>query len=99
MKNIDAIIREVESQHPYKDPKNRDTYNDYNQGWSDACDILGHKIREWSLNNDDPEMKRLYDWLMDENRKPANTAFTAGWTRNVAREIEFKLNEAAKRQK
>lgn len=37
------------------------------------------------------EMKRLYDWLMDEKRRKAGSFFTAGWTRNVAKEIEFRL--------
>jgi hypothetical protein len=39
------------------------------------------------------EMKRLYEWIMDENRKPAVTFFTSGWLRNVAKEIEFMRNE------
>jgi hypothetical protein len=39
------------------------------------------------------ELKRIYDWLMDENREPAQTKFTAGWSRNLAKEIEFKLNQ------
>ncbi|MDX1471881.1 MAG: hypothetical protein R3213_10320 [Flavobacteriaceae bacterium] len=44
-------------------------------------------------DNQDSEydLKRLYDWLMDENREPANTKFTAGMLRNVAREIEYRL--------
>jgi hypothetical protein len=43
--------------------------------------------------------KRLYDWLMDENREPAQTKFSAGTLRNVAKEIEFKINEATKRSR
>lgn len=41
--------------------------------------------------SDEFNMNRLYDWLMDENRKPANSAFTAGALRNVAREIEYRI--------
>lgn len=44
--------------------------------------------------NSEFELQRLYDWLMDEKRKPANTAFTSGITRNVAREIEFRLAQS-----
>ena len=37
----------------------------------------------------DDNMKKLYDWIMSENREPAQTAFTAGNMRNIAREFEF----------
>lgn len=37
------------------------------------------------------DLERLYEWLMDEKRKPAITAFTSGIARNIASEIEFKL--------
>lgn len=39
------------------------------------------------------EMKRLYDWIMDENRRKAGSFFTEGWTRNVAKEIEYRLTQ------
>lgn len=42
----------------------------------------------------DENNKRLYDWLMDENREPARTKFSAGSLRNIAKEIEYKLKEA-----
>lgn len=38
-------------------------------------------------------MQRLYDWLVDEQRKPAQTFFTSGELRNVAKEIEFRLSQ------
>ena len=38
--------------------------------------------------------KRLLDWLMDEKREPAQTKFTDGPLRNLAKEIEFKLKES-----
>jgi len=38
------------------------------------------------------DMQRLYEWLMDDNRKKAQTFFTAGELRNVAKEIEFRLS-------
>jgi hypothetical protein len=43
------------------------------------------------LDYSEPELQRLYEWVMDENRKPAQTFFTAGWLRNVAKEIEYRL--------
>lgn len=48
--------------------------------------LLNEKAEEF-------DMKRLYDWIMDENRKGATTFFTSGWLRNVAKEIEFRINE------
>lgn len=45
----------------------------------------------------DENLKRLYDWLMDEKREPAQTFFSSGSLRNVAKEIEFRLNERNKK--
>ena len=42
---------------------------------------------------EESEMQRLYDWLVDEQRKPAQTFFTSGELRNVAKEIEFRLSQ------
>ena len=36
------------------------------------------------------DLTRLYEWLMNEDREPANTFFTSGELRNVAKEIEFR---------
>jgi disulfide oxidoreductase YuzD len=40
---------------------------------------------------DDYELERLYEWVMDDKRKPAITAFTSGWVRNIASAIELRL--------
>lgn len=40
----------------------------------------------------DPE--KMYNWLTSEKREPAQTHFTAGPERNVARELEFLLHQA-----
>lgn len=40
------------------------------------------------------ELLKLYEWLIDENREPAQTKFTAGMLRNVAREFEHQLNRS-----
>ena len=41
----------------------------------------------------DSEVYELIEWLQDANREPAQTKFTAGLTRNLAREIEFLINK------
>lgn len=37
------------------------------------------------------DLNKLYSWLMDENRKPAQTHFTQGIARNIAKEIEYRI--------
>lgn len=37
---INDIISEVEAEYPYKEHGNRGSYSKYNEGWSDACDII-----------------------------------------------------------
>ena len=44
-KTLDEIISEVEDIHPYKEAGNADSYSQYNEGWSDACDVLGERIK------------------------------------------------------
>jgi len=40
------------------------------------------------------DLERLYEWLQEENRKKAQTKFTAGLLRNVAKEIEYQIWKA-----
>ena len=37
------------------------------------------------------EFQRLFEWLQEPKREPAQTKFTSGMTRNIAREIEYLL--------
>ena len=43
--------------------------------------------------SEENDLKHLYEWLMNESREPAQTKFTSGMLRNVAKEIEFRLRE------
>ena len=56
--NIDTIISEVEDMHPYKEAGNKDGYSEYAEGWTDACDILGERIKRelTQLHPDCPEV-------------------------------------------
>ena len=45
-------------------------------------------------DSSDFELQRLFDWLQDAKREPAQTKFTAGMTRNVAREFEYLLKHS-----
>jgi len=44
-------LEKISDMHPYKERGNRDSYSEYNEGWSDACDMIDSKITE-ILNND-----------------------------------------------
>ena len=41
---IGIIISTIEAMHPYKQRGDRNSYTEYAEGWSDACDILGNAI-------------------------------------------------------
>ena len=43
---IDSAIQGITDLHPYKEMGNRDSYSQYNEGWSDACDVLGETIKK-----------------------------------------------------
>jgi hypothetical protein len=43
--NLDVIIEKVSEMHPYKQLGDRDSYREYNEGWGDACDVLGENIK------------------------------------------------------
>lgn len=43
-KGLEGIIKEVQDMNPYKVVGKPETYNDYNQGWEDACDVILSKL-------------------------------------------------------
>ena len=43
---IEKTIVRIEDMHPYKKPGVRESYYEYAEGWSDACDVLGEAIKE-----------------------------------------------------
>ena len=70
MIDIDKIIEEVTKQHPYKKRGNWDSYNPYNEGWGDACDILGEKIKQaLSLHNVSQQRELLVKFLNEIDYK------------------------------
>lgn len=46
-KEIDRITSETSNMRPYISIASLFTYNKYNEGWSDACNILSEKIKEF----------------------------------------------------
>jgi hypothetical protein len=42
------------------------------------------------ISGEEQALKDFYEWLYSEEREPAQTKFTAGFYRNVAKEIEFR---------
>lgn len=43
---IQSIINQVAALHPYKEPGNRDSYSEYNEGWTDACDEILRRVKD-----------------------------------------------------
>ena len=43
----------------------------------------------WNTRTESPDLTRLYEWITNPNREPAQTAFTAGIARDIAREVEM----------
>jgi hypothetical protein len=41
---LEKEITKVEDQHPYKQAGNLDSYSKYNEGWSDACDVIRQSL-------------------------------------------------------
>ena len=40
------IVRKISNMNPYKEEGNRESYSSYNEGWSDACDVILSEIIE-----------------------------------------------------
>jgi len=55
---IIEICRKVEDMYPYKESGNIDSYSKYNEGWSDACDVLEQTLLE-SLTQQDEASKEF----------------------------------------
>ena len=68
----------------------------HNMSSHELFHLIRDKIVEGLKESDDFDLQRLYDWLMDDSREPAQTKFTSGHLRNVAREFEFRLKDSEK---
>lgn len=57
-----AIVEYAEDEHPYsKDRERPETYSDYNQGWSDACDYIECRLE--AVQPADADMMRHGRWM------------------------------------
>lgn len=43
---IKKVISDAEDQYPYKQSGNRDSYSQYNEGWSDACGVIESQLED-----------------------------------------------------
>lgn len=71
--------------------------NHHGFGEYDKDAIIKELLNLFSVSVSDSsefELQRLFDWLQDPKREPAQTKFTAGMTRNVAREFEYLLKHS-----
>lgn len=60
--------------------------------FDEAAELYADQFKN-NLLTEDSELNRLYEWIMNEDRKPAQTFFTSGNLRNIAKEIEFRLSK------
>jgi hypothetical protein len=47
---------------------------------------MGNKI----IIDEESESQKLYEWMLSDKREPAQTYFSSGVIRNIAKEIEFR---------
>jgi len=44
LSDIMEQIQKIADMHPYKVMADRDTWNAYNEGWTDACTIINYEL-------------------------------------------------------
>lgn len=86
-------MTELEQAEEYLNKHNIDIEKYAEKGFKELTDAERKRAALDVMKTDDFDLQRLYDWLTSENREPAQTKFTAGLLRNVAREIEFQLSD------
>lgn len=96
---IEKIISDTEDEHPYKEAGNRDSYSEYAEGWTDACDILGERIKVALSQGAKPiseEVVKIVDVLL-QNPDILIDAVTNEMTDYDAKElVEYALKELNK---
>jgi len=69
-KTYKDIVRKISNMNPYKEEGNRESYSSYNEGWSDACDVILAEIEEMGqVESKRPNIqdykKRATGWYKD----------------------------------
>lgn len=77
MQELEKILEEIESEHPYKVPGNYDSYSQYNEAWSDAIDRVRARLENFFKE------KENAGWIPAEERLPKTNG-----TYNVTRHID-----------
>lgn len=61
------VVKHTEDMYPYKVPGEYDTYGQYNEGWSDACDQISCELE--AMNAADVAPVVHAEWLHVEENK------------------------------
>jgi len=69
---IIEICNEVADERPYKQKGNPDSYNSYNEGWTDACDVIEQSLIE-QLTHPEPPQSGVVD-IYEERAHHSHTA-------------------------
>ena len=65
---LEKVFQEVWDMHPYKQKGNLESFDKYNEGWSDACDILEQRILKLFLEDNWLEVDSINNYLDDNGR-------------------------------
>ena len=62
----------------------------------EAMEIYANLRLSEQQSKHEQELKKLYEWVLNDKKEPAQTYFSSGIVRNIAREVEFKHEQEMK---
>lgn len=94
MQELEKILEEIESEHPYKVPGNYDSYSQYNEAWSDAIDRVRARLENYFKEKENdgwiPVGERLPKRTLDEKMNKSYKKYLVfidsvdGWDIDIA---------------
>ena len=69
MQELEKILEEIETEHPYRIPGNYDSYSQYNEAWQDAIDRVRARLEEFFQEKDND------GWVTVEDRLPEESGY------------------------
>lgn len=95
---IKEIIEKVSDMNPYKEAGNRDSYSKYNEGWSDACDVIEGEVEELLENTNNMKLYHLYPKKNIEGEDPWSPWYDKAFGFIVRAETEEEARRLANEQ-
>lgn len=66
---IKEIIKKVSDQHPYSVHGKPETYDQYNQGWEDACAVVEEQLTKEIIASKDRFVESITSRILDDHQK------------------------------